>query len=133
MLRTSWQPGSAEMTGPVLVSVTDFTADHALDLPRIYRSGKGLARLWPTLEGAVGLRLWSEPLQRRTGAVSLWRGHRDLMGFVRLPAHVKIMRAFQNRGTVRSTTWTADAPDQEEIWRRAVTFLTEDRTAGREP
>jgi hypothetical protein len=126
MLSTSWKPGPAEMTGPVLISVTDFTSEHALDLPRIYQAGTRLARLWPDLQGAVGLRLWAEPLRRRTGAVSLWRGHQDLMGFVKLPAHVEIMRAFQDRGTVRSTTWTAQDPDQDEVWRRAMAFLDED-------
>jgi hypothetical protein len=66
VLRTSWTPGPAEPTGKVLVSVTDFTANQLSDMPRIYRAGTRLARLWPTLEGAVGHWLWMDPVRRRS-------------------------------------------------------------------
>ncbi|MFB4317359.1 hypothetical protein [Actinomadura sp. 21ATH] len=123
MLRSSWTPGPAGTGGPVLVSVTAFTCDHVLDLPRIHRAGRRLSRLWPSLDGAVGHWLWAEPLRRRCGSVSLWESRQAMRDFVRLPVHVEIVREFRDRGTVRSTTWTADDPDLPGTWRRATEFL----------
>ncbi|WP_067473758.1 hypothetical protein [Actinomadura hibisca] len=123
MLKTAWTPGPAGADGQVLVSVTAFTCDHVQDMPKIYRAGTRLARLWPTLEGAVGHWLWMEPLRRRSGSVSLWSDHQAMRDFVRLPVHVQIMRQFRDRGTVRSTTWTVDDPDLTDTWRRAAEFL----------
>ncbi|WP_052422652.1 hypothetical protein [Nonomuraea candida] len=123
MLRSAWTPGPAGLDGQVLVSVTAFTGDHLYDLPRIYRAGTRLARLWPTLEGAVGHWLWMEPTRRRSGSVSLWTSPRAMRDFVGLPVHVQIMREFRRRGTVRSTTWTVDDPVLRDTWRRAAEFL----------
>ena len=123
MLRTSWTPGPAAASGPVLVSVTDFTSDRLRDLPGIYRAGRQLSRLWPTLDGAVGHWLWAEPSRRRTGSVSLWRGEDAMRGFAGLPVHRQIMRTYRGRGRIRSTTWTATDPDPREVWRRASEFL----------
>ncbi|MFC5746082.1 hypothetical protein [Actinomadura rugatobispora] len=123
MLRSAWTPGPADAHGHVLVSVTEFTADHLWDMPRIYRAGTRLTRLWPTLEGAVGHWLWLEPLRRRSGSVSLWESDQAMRNFVKLPVHLQIMRAFRDRGSLRSTTWTADDPELSDTWRQASEFL----------
>ena len=53
ILRTDWRPGSAaEPPGPVLVSVTDYTSNRAIDLAGISVAGLRLRRHWPALPGA---------------------------------------------------------------------------------
>ncbi|NIH79452.1 hypothetical protein [Amycolatopsis viridis] len=123
MLRTSWVAGPAEAAGPVLVSVTDYTSNRLWDMPGIYRAGRRLARHWPSLDGAVGHWLWAEPLQRRSGSVSVWRSKQALRGFVGLPEHVRIMRTYRDRGSIRSTTWTVEDPDLRTVWAQASEFL----------
>lgn len=85
MLRSSWTPGPAAADGPILISVTAFTADHLRDLPGIYRAGRRLSRLWPSLDGAVGHWLWIEPRARACGSVSLWESSHAMRAFVGLP------------------------------------------------
>ncbi|TDD66253.1 hypothetical protein [Actinomadura rubrisoli] len=121
-LRTSWRRGPAKSRGPILVSVTDFTGT-ARDLPRIYRAGLELRRAWPDLEGAVGLWLWTRPLQRRSGSVSIWTTEADLHRFVAWPPHVAIMRRFRHRGRIRAHTWEVDHFDPGQIWARAHQLL----------
>ncbi|MEV5705483.1 hypothetical protein [Actinoallomurus sp. NPDC052274] len=123
MLRTKWTPGPAAPDGQVLVSVTAFTADHLWDMPGIYRAGTRLARLWPTLDGAVGHWLWAEPLRRRSGSVSVWRTRQAMRDFVALPVHRQIMRTYRHRGAVRSTEWTMADPEPPEVWHQAMEFL----------
>ncbi|MDL4818006.1 hypothetical protein [Actinomadura opuntiae] len=125
----SWRPGPADGRGPVLVSVTDFTCDHATDLPEVYRAGLTLRRAWPDLQGAVGLWLWTKPLQLRCGSVSIWETTEDLHRFVAWPPHVAIMRRFRNRGAIRASTWTADAFDPAETWTRAARVLAQTGTS----
>ncbi|WP_173139352.1 hypothetical protein [Kibdelosporangium persicum] len=127
----SWTSGPAGRSGEVLVSVTDFTADHLRDMPGIHLAGTRLARLWPGLEGAVGHWLWAEPLRRRCGSVSLWQNGKALRAFVALPEHREIMRTYRNRGTLRSTTWTTRDPELPEVWSQALAFLQGDH--GRQP
>jgi hypothetical protein len=121
----SWRPGPAGGRGPVLVSVTDFTCAHASDLPKVYRAGLALRRAWPGLEGAVGLWLWTKPLQLRSGSVSVWESAEDLHRFVAWPPHVAIMRRFRDRGAIRADTWTADGFDPAETWTRAARLLAQ--------
>jgi hypothetical protein len=124
MLRTRWTPGpAAGVAGPVLVSVTDFRASRPLDLPSVYRAGLTLRRAWPDLTGAVGMWLWTEPLQGRCGSVSIWQDEQALHRFVAWPDHVTIMRRFRGRGRLRSTTWTATQPDPD-IWSHARSYLS---------
>lgn len=124
MLHTRWIPGpSAEADGPVLISVTDFRAEHRRDLPGIYRAGLRLRRDWPRLPGAVGMWLWTAPAQRRCGSVSVWRDETAMYQFVARPDHVRIMRHYRDRGTVRSTTWTDPELHPEAIWSRARLHL----------
>ncbi|WP_081438463.1 hypothetical protein [Pseudofrankia asymbiotica] len=112
------------MSGPVLVSVTDFTSARSRSLPGIARAGFGLRRSWPRLDGAVGLWLWAEPLARRTGAVSVWTDEEALRGFARWPPHTTIMRRYRGRGQVRAMTWEAHRFDEAEVWRQAYRWLT---------
>ncbi|WP_067461829.1 hypothetical protein [Actinomadura macra] len=127
-MRTRWRPGPAEADGPVLISVTDFTGN-ACDLPSIYQAGLSLRRAWPDLGGAVGLWLWSKPLQRRSGSVSVWKTTADLHRFVAWPPHVAIMRRFRTRGQIHSHTWTADRFDPTEIWARTQVLLSSQQSA----
>ena len=132
ILRSGWKAGlAADLGGPILVSVTDFTADRLLDLPGITRAGYRLRRCWPELEGAVGMWLWTRPLERRVGSVAVWADEAALRGFVRSPAHVEIMRRYRRRGSISTTTWTAGAFDRDEVWRNARPYVTASATSRR--
>jgi hypothetical protein len=123
---TRWTPGPArESSGPVVISVTDFRPDHLRDTPRVVAVGLRLRLGWYAMRGAVGLRLWSLPLARRSGSISVWTSEDDLLGFVRLPAHVAIMRRYRSRGTLRSVTWTAERFEHAEVLRRARAWIAE--------
>ena len=125
MLRTRWISGpDAEAGGPALISVTDFRADRRLYLPGIYRAGHRLRRDWARLPGAVGMWLWTAPAQGRCGSVSVWRDETAMYRFVARPDHVRIMRRYRGRSTVRSTTWTDPRPDRDAIWSRARLYLS---------
>jgi hypothetical protein len=110
MLRSVlWSAGpAATHEGPVVISLTDYVADHWRHAPGIWTSGLRLRRAWPTLEGAVGLWLWADPLRRRSGSVSVWTSEDDMWRFVRWPVHVAIMRRYRPCGTLAATTWTAE-------------------------
>lgn len=106
MLSTRWLPGPHVPGDTALVvSETAFQLNRAIDLPRACWAGWRLSRLWPELEGAVALRLWADPLRRRIGSVSVWREGADLDRFVRLRAHVDIVRAYRGKGTLTTRTW----------------------------
>ncbi|MEU7859605.1 hypothetical protein [Nonomuraea sp. NPDC049141] len=113
-MRSRWIAGP-EPRGddPVLVSRTDFRVNHRTDLPRAAFAGWRLARLWPELDGAIGLWLWTDVKDRRCGSVSVWRDEAALRGFVRLAAHVRIMRAYRGRGVLTSTSIRTSA---EDLW-----------------
>ncbi|WUH96653.1 hypothetical protein OHR68_24140 [Spirillospora sp. NBC_00431] len=122
-MRSPWREGPASATGPVLVSVTDFTCANPLHMPAVFRAGMALREGWPGLEGAVGLWLWSYPLSRRCGSVSVWEDEAALKRFVAWPPHVAIMRRFRHRGTIRAHTWEADRFEPRETWGRARRVL----------
>lgn len=124
MLRAGWTPGlDEEYADPVLVVVTTFTADRLRDLPGIHRSGLGLRRRWSSLEGAVGMWLWSVPGERRCGSVSVWRDERSLHRFVALPEHVAIMRRYRDRGRMDSVAWEGEDSTPRVVWARARAHL----------
>jgi hypothetical protein len=128
MLRTRWTSGPATgTTGPVLISVTDFRARHLRDLPGIYQAGLALRRGWPHLTGAVGMWLWSEPLARRCGSVSIWADEEALQQFVAFPDHVTIMRRYRRRGQLSSATWTAARSDPAAVWAKARSYLSREQ------
>ncbi|MFE3743773.1 hypothetical protein [Streptomyces sp. NPDC059134] len=145
MLRSRWSPGPAGNAfssdrpgpdgvggaehargGPLVVSVTDFTSDAYRHLPGIARHGFALRRLWPHLDGAVGMWLWAAPSLRRCGSVSVWTGRRALAGFVRLPEHVAIMDAYRERGAIRSVVLEYDGFDPARIRQDADAWLMPD-------
>ncbi|GAA3140766.1 hypothetical protein ACFQ0X_11405 [Streptomyces rectiviolaceus] len=124
--RTPWQAGpEAHAPGPVLVSVTEFTADrHHQTLP-IALSGLRLRRSWPKTPGAVGMWLWLDPWRRLSGSVSVWTGERSLYAFVGRPDHLRIVRAHRDRGATRATAWTTDRLDPDAVWAAAHALLTD--------
>jgi len=145
MLRSRWRQGPAgdplgdraeangadsdmraRRSGPLIVSVTDFTSDAYRDLPGIARRGFVLRRHWPHLDGAVGMWLWAAPSARRCGAVSVWTGRRALAEFVRLPEHVVIMDEYRERGTIRSVIREYESFDAARIRQDAEVWLTSD-------
>ncbi|MCA2225157.1 hypothetical protein [Nonomuraea aurantiaca] len=130
MLRSRWTSGpAADIVGPVLVAVTAYQADRARDLPGIYRAGIALRRDWPDLEGAVGMWLWTRPLELRCGSVSIWRDEQALRGFVGWPEHVTIVRRYRGRGRLTSTTWNAAGFEPAAIWSEARPHLRNEAPA----
>ena len=117
---------AAAPDGEVLVSVTDFTRDHLLDTPGVVATGLRLRLGWYAMRGAVGLWLWSIPLSRRSGSISVWESEDDLRGFVGLPKHVAIMRHYRERGSLRSTSWVAERFSRREIVDGALAWIAED-------
>ncbi|MGI5440880.1 hypothetical protein ACQEV4_26920 [Streptomyces shenzhenensis] len=145
MLRSRWCRGPAEYSpgdraptdgadggirgrrsGPLIVSVTDFTSDAYRDVPGIIRRGFALRRHWPDLDGAVGMWLWVTPSARRCGSVSVWTGRRAMAEFIRLPEHVAIMNEYRERGTTRSVIREYTSFDAARIWRDAEAWLRPD-------
>jgi heme-degrading monooxygenase HmoA len=118
VLRSRWIAGpAADRPGPLAASLTDFRMNRLRDLPGIARRARSLSRLWPELPGAVGMWLWVDVADRRVGSLSVWRGEDDLQAFVRLRAHVEIMREYRHRGALQSRTWQIDALDKDALWR----------------
>jgi hypothetical protein len=101
-----WREGpEAGHDGEVIVSLTEFHAAHARDMPAIYLAGLRLREGWYAMPGAVGMSLWGDPLGLRGGSLTVWREQADLRAFVGLPAHVAIMRRYRERGRIESATW----------------------------
>jgi hypothetical protein len=109
----------------VLVSVTDFHLAHTGDLPRVYLAGLRLSRAWRSMSGAVGMWLWTKPLGKRSGSVSVWRSEEDLRRFVGWPRHLELMRGFHNAGELTSTTWREAHFEATRIWARAAAQLSD--------
>ena len=107
---------AARTDGPVIVSLTEFTARRARDLPGIAWHGIGLRRGWWAMPGAIGVVLYVDATRRQGGSLSIWETEADLRRFVALPRHLAIMRAYRDRVTVRSATWTTERFRIEEAW-----------------
>jgi hypothetical protein len=107
----------------VVVSVTEFSAHHRRLLPAVTASGLRMRMGWYAMSGAVGMWLWMHPTAGRGGSVSVWASEDDLERFIGLPHHVDIMRRYGDRGTVRSTTWTAERFDRSVILDRACDWI----------
>jgi hypothetical protein len=119
-LMTSWMPGPVDpQDAPVVVSVTEFSAHHRLELPAVAVNGLRMRMGWYAMPGAVGMWLWMMPASGRGGSISVWASEEDLERFVTLPHHIDIMRRYADRGTVRSITWTADRFDRGAALDRA--------------
>jgi hypothetical protein len=109
---------------PVVVSVTEFAADHRRDLPGVVLKGLRMRMGWYAMPGAVGLWLWSLPARAIGGSISVWASEDDLQRFISLPHHVDIMKRYGPRGRVRSTTWQADKFERNVIVERARSWIT---------
>ncbi|MEV5977706.1 hypothetical protein [Streptomyces sp. NPDC052114] len=124
-LRARWRTGpAAHPQGPVLVSLTEFTARRGRLLP-IALSGLRLRRAWPRLPGAVGMWLWADPLRGRSGSVSVWVDEASLHGFVAHPDHLRTVRAHRGHGTMRATVWTTEQPAPDAVWASALGLLSD--------
>lgn len=125
-LLTPWMPGPVDPgDAPVVVSVTEFSAHHRRVLPGVAANGLRMRMGWYAMPGAVGMWLWMLPIVGRGGSVSVWASDEDLERFVGLPHHVDIMRRYGDRGTVRSTTWTAERFDRSVILDRAQNWIAD--------
>jgi heme-degrading monooxygenase HmoA len=109
--------------GAVVVSLTEFTARRFRDLPGIARAGIALQSGWWAMPGDIGVLLYAYPAQRKGGSLSVWESEADLRRFIRLPRHVAVMRAYRDRVTVRSATWTSESVDLHEAWARREEHL----------
>ena len=122
---TRWMPGPVNPAdAPVVVSVTEYSAHHRRVLPGLAANGLRMRMGWYAMPGAVGMWLWMRPAAGCSGSVSVWASEDDLERFVSLPHHVDIMRRYGDRGTVRSTTWTAEGFDRSAILDRALRWIT---------
>jgi hypothetical protein len=128
-LMSRWAPGpDLETDSAVVVSVTDFHVDRVRDIPGVTRTGLRLRMGWYAMQGAVGLCLWSLPLDRRSGSISVWTSEDDLRGFIGLPSHVEVMRRYRDRGTLRSVTWQAESFTSADVLDRARQWIGERST-----
>lgn len=126
-LLTRWMPGPVDpRDANVVVSVTEFSADHHRALPGVAVNGLRMRMGWYAMPGAIGMWLWMTPVAGRGGSISVWASEEDLERFVTLPHHVGIMRRYGDRGTVRSTTWTADRFDRSDTLDRARAWIAGD-------
>ncbi|MEU3526804.1 hypothetical protein AB0E62_23535 [Streptomyces sp. NPDC038707] len=109
------------------MSVTAFTPHRPWTSVGVYLTGFTLRRGWGATEGAVGLWLWSGPglLHPCSGSVSVWRDEEGLRGFVARPDHVRIMRAYRDRGGIRSVTWRTDRFERAATRERARSLIEE--------
>jgi hypothetical protein len=101
--------------GAAFVSLTDFTFARWRDLPGAWLAALRLRRRWRDHEGAVGLMLWTQPLRRRSGSISIWRSEAHLNQFIRTPDHLAIMRAYRGRMSGAATTWRTDRYDRRAV------------------
>ncbi|MEU8954717.1 hypothetical protein AB0C93_10455 [Streptomyces sp. NPDC048518] len=130
---TPWTPGPAaeaareeDVTGAAVVSVTEFAPHRPWTAVGVNLTGITLRRSWGEVTGAVGLWLWVDPDPRRprSGSVSVWRDEKDLKGFVARPDHLRIMRAYRDRGAMRSALWRAPDFDGTATREAARSFLS---------
>jgi hypothetical protein len=121
MPRGWWHADSEQRNGRG-GSISD-ALDARPGLPGIAANGLRMRMGWYGMSGAVGMWLWVLPIAGCSGSVSVWASEEDLERFISLPHHVDIMRRYGDRGTVRSTTWTADRFDRSVILDRARTWI----------
>lgn len=116
-MKTALTPGpEASTDGPVVVSLTKFTARRFRDLPAIARDGLALTRGWWAMPGAIGVILYFDPARRQGGSLSVWTSETHLRRFVALPRHVEIMRHYRERMSIRSAMWQAEQFNVQEAW-----------------
>lgn len=111
LVRAGLRDGSCRgHTGPVVVSLTDFTFARWRDLPGAWLAAMRLRRAWPRLPGAVGLMLWVKPLSRRSGSISIWTSDAELRRFVSWREHAVTVRRYRPRMSGTHSMWRSDHP-----------------------
>ncbi|MFE0173420.1 hypothetical protein ACFWZ2_13965 [Streptomyces sp. NPDC059002] len=115
-----------DVAGAATVSVTEFTPHHPWTALGVNVAGAVLRRSWRDVTGALGLWLWVDPDPRRprSGSVSVWRDGRDLKGFVARHDHVRVMRSYRDRGTMRSALWETESFDAAATQEAIRSFLS---------
>jgi hypothetical protein len=105
------------------MSLTSFSAERHADLPGIYRAALSLRAEWDQLEGAVGLWLWTQPLARRAGSISLWRDEAALRRFVTWAPHREIMGHYRDRGSLVASSREIESFVRPEQWPTAREWI----------
>lgn len=119
IVRAPWRAGPVRgHRGQVVISATKLVLAQQRDRPPAILAGLRLREGWYAMPGALGLSLWASP--GASGSISAWTDQDSLRAFVGLPAHIKIMRAYRDRGQLVSTTWTDDDFDLERAYREAL-------------
>lgn len=122
-----WQAGpEPDPGGPVFVSLTRFVSQRTYDLPGIAQRGVRLGLGWYAVPGAIGLRLWGDPMHRQNGSLSVWTDHAAMQRWVGLPRHVAIMDRYRTRGHMCSAKWEHDRFEPSEILTEANRLLNAD-------
>lgn len=78
---------------------------------------------WYAMPGALGLWLWSLPVNLRGGSISVWDNDDSLEQFINLPHHVDIMNRYRDRGTVRSDKWSMERFEPNAVLDRAREWI----------
>jgi hypothetical protein len=119
-IRLRWKQGGCKGLHDVLVfSATKTEFARYRDLPRASLAALRLRRMWPGLDGAVGVGLQMDVLRRRSWSVSIWSDEGALTRFLQSPAHVETVTRFRERVEVRSRTWTASRTSPRGAWAEA--------------
>ncbi|MFJ2768910.1 hypothetical protein [Streptomyces sp. NPDC087300] len=115
-----------DVTGAAVVSVTEFTPHRPWTAVGVNIAGAVLRKSWGDVTGALGLWLWVDPDPRRprSGSVSVWREGKDLQGFVARHDHLRVMRSYRDRGTMRSALWETARFDAEATRAEVRSFLS---------
>jgi len=126
MAKLPWKQGALrDAPAPLVVSATRFTYKDWWSMPGVYWNGLRLRRAWPLFPGSIGVSISADWRRRTTYTVSLWRSEEDLRRFISHPEHLKLMRAYRPHMESSSfATWSVDAFDLTQAWRRACQVLT---------
>jgi hypothetical protein len=127
-----WMPGPCELvTGPVVISVTEYRAHHRRDLPGVALKGLRMRLGWYAMPGALGLWLWSLPAAMRSGSISVWDNEDSVERFINLPHHTDIMQCYRSRGTVRSAQWSVQRFEPDVVLQQAREWICGRSTCAR--
>jgi hypothetical protein len=126
-----WMPGPCmTSTEPIMVSVTEFRVKRRRDLPTVVGKGLRMRLGWYAMPGALGLWLWSLPVNLRGGSISVWDNDESLEQFINLPHHVGIMNRYRDRGTVRSDKWSMERFEPDAVLDRAREWIARPSVCG---
>jgi hypothetical protein len=124
-----WMPGPCQpVTRPVVVSVTEYRADHRRGLSGATLKGLRMRPAWDAMPGALGLWLWSLPAGMRGRSISVWDNEDSLERFINLPHHMGIMHRYHTRGTVCSDQWSMQRFEPDVVLQRARDWICERST-----